>query len=128
MREILYSSWLSNILMAKMSNWMWHMCVDYTNLNKACPKNLYPLPSIDDLVDAAFGFRFLSFMDAYSRYNQIPMHPCDAEKTAFITPMGNCYYTVMPFGLKNVGATCQRTRSLPNTLGILWKFTSTACW
>ena len=84
------------------------MCVDYTDLNKACLKDPYPLPSINGLVDAAFGFRLLTFMDAYSGYNQIPMCHLDEEKTAFITPMANYCYKVMPFGLKNAGATYQR--------------------
>ena len=84
------------------------MCVDYTDLNKAYPKDSYPLPSIDGLVDAASGFKFLSFLDTYSGYNQIPMHPLDEEKTAFITPMGNYCYRVMPFRLKNARATYQQ--------------------
>ena len=66
------------------------------------------LPSIDGLVDVTFEYRFLSFMDAYSEYNQILMHPCNKEKMAFITQMANYCYKVMPFGLKNVGATYQR--------------------
>ena len=78
------------------------MCVNYTDLNKACPKDPYPLPSIDGLVDVASSFRFLSFMDAHSRFNHIPMHPLDEEKTALITPIANYYYKVIPFGLKNV--------------------------
>ena len=77
-------------------------------MNKACLKDPYPLPSIDGLVDVAFGFHFLSFIDAYSGYNQIPMHRLDEEKMAFITPMANYCYKVMPFGLKNAGATYQR--------------------
>ncbi|XP_072076434.1 uncharacterized protein [Arachis hypogaea] len=86
----------------------WRMCVDYSDLNKACPKDCYPLPNIDALVDAAAGYRYLSFMDAYSGYNQIPMHRPDEEKMTFITP-GRIYcYRVMPFGLKNAGATYQR--------------------
>jgi len=76
------------------------MCTDYTNLNKACPK--------DRLVDSAVGHKVLSFLDAYSGYNQIPMYPPDKEKTTFITEEANFYYEVMPFGLKNVGATNQR--------------------
>nr|XP_025685323.1 uncharacterized protein LOC112786123 [Arachis hypogaea] len=84
------------------------MCVDFTNLNKACPKDAYPLPCIDKLVDNASGFKALSFMDAYSGYNQILMHPEDQSKTAFITEHGNFCYKVMPFGLKNAGATYQR--------------------
>ena len=62
------------------------------------------MPSIDGLVDVASGFHFLTFMDTYLGYNQIPMHPLDEEKTTFITPMANYCYKVMPFGLKNVGA------------------------
>ncbi|CAJ2654250.1 unnamed protein product [Trifolium pratense] len=75
---------------------------------RACPKDSYPLPSIDRLVDNSSGFKLLSFMDAYSGYNQIPMAVADREKTAFMTESGNYYYNVMPFGLKNAGATYQR--------------------
>ncbi|RDX95803.1 hypothetical protein CR513_21624, partial [Mucuna pruriens] len=81
------------------------MCTDYTDLNKACPKAPYPLPSIDRLVDGVAGFALLIFMDAYSGYNQIWMHPQDEEKTAFITDDGAFCYKVMPFELKNAGAT-----------------------
>ncbi|RDX60879.1 hypothetical protein CR513_60944, partial [Mucuna pruriens] len=84
------------------------MCTDYTNLNKACPKDPYPLPNIDWLVEGASSFALLSFMDAYSSYNQIKMHPWDEEKTAFITNSRTFCYKVMPFGLKNAGATYQR--------------------
>ncbi|XP_015961768.1 uncharacterized protein LOC107485744 [Arachis duranensis] len=84
------------------------MCVDFTDLNKACPKDAYPLPCIDTLVDNSCGYGSLSFMDAYSGYNQILMHPSDKEKTAFITEYGNYCYNVMAFGLKNAGATYQR--------------------
>ncbi|XP_068462251.1 uncharacterized protein [Phaseolus vulgaris] len=93
---------------AKKSNGKWRMCVDFTDLNKACPKDSYPLPSIDALVDSAAGCKLLSFLDAFSGYNQIKMHPIDEEKTAFMTEK-SCYcYKVMPFGLKNAGATYQR--------------------
>ena len=84
------------------------MCTDYTDLNKACQKDPYPLPSINALVDASSGYRYLSFMDAYLGYNQIPMYPPDQEKTSFLTPKANYCYIVMPFGLKNTGATYQR--------------------
>ena len=104
-KEVTYPTWLSNVVMVKKSNGKWRMCIDYININKACPKDSYPLSSIDGLVNATSGFRFLSFMDAYSGYNQILMHPLDEEKTVFITPMANYCYKVMPFGLKNVGAT-----------------------
>ncbi|RYR53176.1 hypothetical protein Ahy_A06g028171 [Arachis hypogaea] len=107
-RELPYTTWLANVVLVRKSNGKWRMCVDYTDLNKACPKDAFPLPNIDGLVDAASGHRYLSFMDAYSGYNQIPMHRPDEEKTAFITPDGTYCYTVMPFGLKNAGATYQR--------------------
>jgi len=84
------------------------MCVDYKDLNKACPKDSYPLPKIDRLVDGAAGHKVLSFLDAYSGYNQISMHPKDKEKTAFTTDGANYFYEVMSFGLKNAGATYQR--------------------
>ncbi|CAL8080853.1 unnamed protein product [Prunus armeniaca] len=84
------------------------MCQDYTDLNKACPKDSFPLPRIDQLVDATAGHELLSFMDAYSGYNQIFMDPADREHTAFITDRGLYCYNVMPFGLKNAGATYQR--------------------
>ena len=82
--------------------------MDYTDLNDACPKDSFPLPRIDQIVDASVGHGMLSFLDAFSGYHQIPMHPPDAEKTSFITPHGLYCYNVMPFGLKNVGATYQR--------------------
>nr|KYP35142.1 Retrovirus-related Pol polyprotein from transposon 17.6 [Cajanus cajan] len=84
------------------------MCTDYTDLNKACPKDAYPLPHIDALVDGAAGHHMLSFLDAYSGYNQIPMYPPDEAKTAFITDSANFCYKVMPFSLRNAGATYQR--------------------
>nr|KYP65874.1 Transposon Ty3-I Gag-Pol polyprotein [Cajanus cajan] len=84
------------------------MCTDYTDLNKACPKDAYPLPCIDRLVDGASGHSIFSFLDAYSGYNQIKMHPADEEKTAFITENAKFCYKVMPFRLKNAGVTYQR--------------------
>nr|KYP40321.1 Transposon Ty3-I Gag-Pol polyprotein [Cajanus cajan] len=84
------------------------MCTNYTDLNKACPKDAYPLPYIDRLVDGASGHSIFSVLNAYSGKNQIKMHPVDEEKTAFITENANFCYKVMLFGLKNVGATYQR--------------------
>ena len=84
------------------------MCVDFTNLNKACLKDSYPLPHIDQLVDSTTGHKLLSFMDAFSGYNQIRMDGADQEKTSFVTSQGLFCYEVMPFGLKNAGATYQR--------------------
>nr|XP_025676136.1 uncharacterized protein LOC112776263 [Arachis hypogaea] len=107
-REIRFTTWLANVVMVRKNNGKWRMCVDFTDLNKACPKDAYPLPCIDTLVDNSCGYGTLSFMDAYSGYNQILMHKMDQEKTAFITENGNYCYNVMPFGLKNAGATYQR--------------------
>jgi len=107
-REIQYLEWLVNVVLVKKANGKWRMCVDFTDLNKACPKDSYLLPSIDALVDSASGCKMLSFMDAFSGYNQIKMHPCDECKTAFMTET-SCYcYKVMSFGLKNTGTTYQR--------------------
>jgi hypothetical protein len=94
--------------MVKKANGKWRMCVDFTDLNKACPKDPYPLPNIDRLIDGATGYKMLSFMDAYSGYNQIKMNPADAPHTAFMSNTCNYFYNVMPFGLKNAGATYQR--------------------
>jgi len=107
-KEAKYTTWLANIVMVKKASGKWQMCTDYTNLNKACPKDTYPLPSIDKLVDGAMGHKILSFLDAYSGYYQIKMHPRDKEDTAFMTEDTKYYYEVMPFVLKNVRATYQR--------------------
>ncbi|XP_065049834.1 uncharacterized protein LOC135679779 [Musa acuminata AAA Group] len=107
--EVKYPQWLSNVVLVKKHNGSWRMCVDYTSLNQACPKDCYPLPRIDQLVDATAGHARLSFMDAFSGYNQIRMAPEDQRHTAFITNLGAYFYKVMPFGLKNAGATYQRT-------------------
>jgi ribonuclease HI len=108
-KPIQHPRWLSNIVLVKKKNGQIRCCVDFRNLNKACPKDEFPLPNIDLLIDSAAGSAMFSFMDGFSGYNQIRMSPRDAEKTAFRTPIGNFYYTVMPFGLKNAGATYQRT-------------------
>ena len=86
----------------------WRVCVDYTNLNKACLKDSFPLPRINQIMDATVRHGILSFLDVFSGYHQIPMHSPDMEKTAFITPHGLYCYNVMLFGLKNIGATYQR--------------------
>ena len=108
-KPIQHPRWLSNIVPIKKKNGQIRCCVDFRNLNKACPKDEFPLPYMDLLIDSAAGSAMFSFMDGFSGYNQIRMSPRDAEKTAFRTPIGNFYYTVMPFGLKNARATYQRT-------------------
>ena len=107
-REIQFTQWLSNVVLVPKPGGNWRICIDYTNLNKACPKDDQPLPRIDQMVDATAGHELLSFMDAYSGYNQIHMLRSDEHKTAFITDSGVYCYTRMPFGLKNAGATFQR--------------------
>ena len=81
--EVHYPEWLANMVLVKKPNGKWRMCVDFTDLNKACPKDSYPLPSIDQLVDATSGFRLMSFMDAFSGYNQIRMTSENEENTIF---------------------------------------------
>jgi len=83
------------------------MCVDYKDLNQTCPKDSFPLPNIDHMIDVTVCHEILSFLDAYSGYNQIRMDPGDQEKMSFITKYDTYYYNVMPFGLKNIGATYQ---------------------
>ena len=107
-KPIQHPHWLSNIVLVKKKNGQIRCCVDFSNLNKACPKEEFPLPNMDLLVDSATGSAMFSFMDGFSGYNQIRMAPKDAEKTTFRTPMSNFYYTVLPFGLKNAGATYQQ--------------------
>ena len=107
-REVYYPDWLANVVMVKKANRKWRMCVDFMDLNKACPKDSYPLPRIDTLVDSTTRHELLSFMDAFSGYNQIKMNEEDQERTSFVTSQGLFCYKVMPFGLKNTGATYQR--------------------
>ena len=107
-REVYYLYWLAYVVMVKKANGKWRMCVDFTDLNKAYPKDSYMLPRIDQLVDSTARHKLLSFMDAFSGYNQIRMDEVDQEKTSFVTSQGLFCYKVMPFGLKNVGVTYQR--------------------
>ena len=105
MKEVFYPDWLANVVMVKKRNDKWTMCVDFTDLNKAYPKDSFPLPRIDQLVDLTIGHKLLSFMDAFSGYNQILMDEDNQEKTSFITNQGWYCYKVMPFRLKNARAT-----------------------
>ena len=94
--------------MVNKANGKWKICVDFTDLNKASPKDSYPLPRIDTLVDSTVRHQLLSFMDAFSGYNQIKLDEADQEKTSFVTSQGLYCYKVMLFRLKNAGATYQR--------------------
>ena len=99
---------MANVVLVKKANGKWRMCVDFMDLNKACPKEIFPLPRIDQLVNSMAGHKFLTFMDAFSGYNQIKMSEEDQEKTAFITSKWLYYYKVMPIRLKNTGEIYQR--------------------
>ena len=103
-----YPEWLANVVLVKKANGKWRLCIDFTDVNRACLKNSFPLPRIDLIVDATVGHELFSFMDAFFSYNQISMDPDDQEKTSFVTGQGTYCYQVMPFGLKNVRATYQR--------------------
>ena len=106
--EVIHPTWLANPVLVLKKNGTWRMCIDYTNLNRACPKDPFALPRIDQVIDSVAGSELLCFLDAYSGYNQIKMALADQEKTAFITPFGIFCFKSMPFGLKNAGATYQR--------------------
>jgi hypothetical protein len=108
-REIKKCSWISNlILVPKKNTNVLRMCVDFTSLNKHCPNDHFLLPRIDQIIDSTTGCERLSFLDAYSGYNQIRLKVEDQEKTGFITPYDVFCYQTMPFGLNNVGVTYQR--------------------
>lgn len=107
-REVTHPEWVANVVLVKKANGKYVMCVDYTDLNKSCPKDSYPLPTIDQLVDSTTCHRLYSFIDAAQGYHQIPMKKEGEEKTSFITHEGLYCYKVMPFGLKKAGAIYQR--------------------
>ena len=100
-REVYYPCWLANVVMVKKANGKWRICVDFTDLNKACLNDSYPLPRVNVLVDSTAQYKLLSFMDSFSSYNQIWMGESDQEKTSFVTSQGLFCYKVMSFGLKN---------------------------
>jgi hypothetical protein len=106
-REVTYPEWLANTVMVKKANGKWRMCIDFTNLNKACPKDEFPLPRIDSIVDAAATSKLMSLLDYYSGYHQIWMKE-DEPKTSFITPSGTYCYIRMSEELKNAGGSFSR--------------------
>ena len=118
-KEVFYHEWLANIVVVKKKSEKWRVCVDFTNLNKACLKDPFPLPWIDQLVDATVGYPRISFLNAFQGYHQIPLTTDDQENIAFVTPIGNYHYKVMPFGLENAGFTYQKmmTRMFEQQLG-----------
>ena len=106
-------------MVVKKKNGKWRVCIDFTGLNKACPKDPFLVPKIEQLVDATFGHPKMSFLDAFQGYHQIALAPEDQEKTSFTTPIGNFHYKVMPFELKNARSTYQRmvTKMFKEQLG-----------
>ena len=118
-KKVFYPEWLANTAVVKKKSGKWQVCVDFTDLNKAYPKDPFPMPQIDRLVDSTVGHPRMSFLDAFQGYHQIPLAAEDQEKKAFVTPVGNYHYKVMPFGLKNVGPTYQRmmTRMFEQQMG-----------
>ncbi|GKD71841.1 reverse transcriptase domain-containing protein, partial [Tanacetum coccineum] len=108
LRKVKHQTWVANPVMVKKSDGGWRMCVDFTDINKACPKDCYPLPEIDWKIESLSGFRLKCFLDAYKGYHQIQMAEEDEDKTAFYAGEGVFCYKKMPFGLKNAGATYQR--------------------
>jgi hypothetical protein len=104
-KECKHPIWLANPVLVPKKTGGLRMCIDYTDLNKHCPKDPFPLPRIDQVVDSMAGSVLLCFLDCYSGYHQIDLHPDDEDTMAFITPHGIYCHKVMTFGLKNAGAT-----------------------
>ena len=107
-RGVLHRTRLANPVVVRKANGKWRLCIDYTDINKACPKDPFPLPRIDQIVDSTAKCDLLSFLDTYSGNHQIFMTREDEEKTTFITPCGTYYFLRMPFGLKSAGSTFAR--------------------
>ena len=118
-KRFFYPEWLANTMVVKKKSGKWRVYVDFMDLNKACPKDLFPMPRIDQLVDVTAGHPRMSFLDAFQGYHQIPLALEDQEKTAFVMPTENYHYKVMLFSLKNAGSTYQRmmTRMFEPQLG-----------
>jgi hypothetical protein len=105
---VAYPTWLANVVMVQKKSGKWRMCIDFTSLNKACPKDNFPLPRIDKIVDSATGCEVMSLLDCFSGYHQIYMKEDDKANTSFITPFGTYCFIRMPEGLKNAGSTFSR--------------------
>ena len=107
-REEQHHDWVINIVPILKKNGKIRICIDYRDINVACPEDEFPLPITYVMIDNTCNFERLSFMDGFSWYNQIKMYPKDERHTSFRMPLGVYCYTIMPFGLKNAGATYQR--------------------
>ena len=104
-KEVYHPEWLANPVLIRKKSGKWRMYDDYMGLNEACPKDPFPLPRIGQVVDSTSGYETLCFLDAYSGYHQITMKESDQLATSFITPFRSFCYVIMPFSLKNAGAT-----------------------
>jgi hypothetical protein len=128
-KEVFHPEWLANPVLVKKKGGKWRMCVDYTGLNKACPKVPYPLPRINQIVDPAAGCEILSFLDAYSGYHQIKMKESNQLTTSFITPFGIYCYTTMPFGLRNEDDLNKfGKRWIKELPSVVWSLRTTPSW
>jgi hypothetical protein len=107
-KEVYHPDWLANLVLVRKKNNEWRMCVDYTDLNKHCPKDPFGLPRINKVMDSTTSCELLSFLDCYFGYHQIALNKDDQIKTSFITPFSAYCYMTMSFGLKNARATYQR--------------------
>ena len=127
--ESFYPTWLDNSVLVKKPNGKWRIRVNFTGMNKACPKDSFPLPRIDQLVDSTAGHALLNFIDAYSGYNQISMCEHDQEHTSFITDRGLYFYIGMQLRLLNAGATYQRLVNMmfKQQIGKQWRSTWMIC-
>jgi hypothetical protein len=105
---IVYTSWVSNPILVNKKHGTIHVCTDFRDLNHACLKDNFPAPFIDQIIDECVDHEALSFMDGFSGYNQIQIHPAYEYKTAFTTRWGTFFYRFMSFALKNTGAMFQQ--------------------
>ena len=113
-RPCRYAEWISSVVPVQKKDGRWRVCVDFRDLNRATPKDEYPMPVAETLINTVAGHKMMSFMDGNAGYNQNFMAPEDVHKTAFRVPgaVGLFKYLVMTFGLKNAGATYQRAMNL----------------
>jgi hypothetical protein len=107
-----YSKWIANLVPIRNKNGEIRLCVDFRNLNKCSKKDNYPLPKMEYILQKVLGESVMSFIDGFSMYNQIQVHPDDREKIAFTAPWGTFMYEKMPFGLMNAGAKFQRAMDI----------------
>jgi hypothetical protein len=107
-----YSEWIVNLVSVRKKNGEMRLCIDFKNLNKCSRKDNYPLPKMEHILQKVSGSKLMSFIDGFSGYNQIVVHPKDKEKTAFMTPWGTFMYENIPFGLMNAGVTFQRVMDI----------------